>query len=87
MDKATKQSIIEKFGKSKTDSGSTEVQIAILTKKIEELTEHMRANKKDNSTRYGLLAMVNKRRKLLKYLNGKSHDSYMKLTEELKIRR
>lgn len=87
MDKAIKQSIVEEFGSSKTDTGSTEVQIAILSKRIQELTKHMQANKKDTSTRFGLLAMVSKRRKLLKYLNNKSHDKYMKITEKLSIRR
>ncbi len=87
MDKAAKQEIIKKYAISENDTGSTEVQIAVLTQRIKELTEHLRSNKKDNSTRHGLLAMVGRRRKLMKYLNKENHARYLEITEELGIRR
>lgn len=87
MDKALKQEIIKKYATSEKDTGSSEVQIAVLTQRIKELTEHLRANKKDHSTRRGLLAMVSRRRKLMKYLNSENHARYLEMTEELGIRR
>ncbi len=87
MDKATKTAIIAKYARKEGDVGSPEVQIALLTTKIKELTEHMRANKKDVHSRKGLLAMVNRRRKLIAYLNKKDHARYISLTTELEIRR
>ncbi|MCK4982327.1 MAG: 30S ribosomal protein S15, partial [Victivallaceae bacterium] len=68
MDKALKTEVIKSFAKTEKDTGSSEVQIAILTSRINELTEHLRVNKKDKSTQHGLLIMVSRRRKLLKYL-------------------
>jgi small subunit ribosomal protein S15 len=87
MDKATKQDIIKKYAISENDTGSSEVQIAVLSQRIKELTEHLRNNKKDNSTRHGLLTLVGRRRKLLRYLNRENHSRYMSITEELGIRR
>ena len=87
MDKARKQDIIKKYATSENDTGSSEVQIAILSQRIKELTEHLRSNKKDNSTRHGLLTLVGRRRKLLKYLIRENHSRYMSITEELGIRR
>ncbi len=87
MDKALKSEIIAKYAKTEGDVGSPEVQIAILTQRITELTDHLRANKKDHSTRRGLLAMVARRRKLLTYLNKKNHAGYLQMTDELGIRR
>jgi small subunit ribosomal protein S15 len=87
MDKARKTEIITKYAVKDGDTGSTEVQIAVLSEKIKELTEHMKANKKDHSTRRGLLAMVSRRRKLIAYLNKKNHERYLSLTDELGIRR
>jgi len=87
MDKATKSEIIAKYARKDGDVGSPEVQIALLTQRINELTEHLRANKKDHSTRRGLLRMVANRRKLLRYLNSKDHATFIKLTDDLKIRR
>lgn len=81
-----KQEIIKKFGASAKDSGSAEVQIALLTQKITELTEHMKANKKDFSTKRGLLMMVGKRKRLLSYLKDKNLDGYRKLIKDLNIR-
>ena len=79
--------IIEKFATKKGDTGSPEVQVAILTTRINELSEHMQAHKKDFHSRRGLLAMVAKRRKLLDYLKSKSEERYAKLIAELGIRR
>ena len=87
MDKVTKQGVIKEFAKKEGDTGSSEVQIALLTQRITELTEHLKANKKDHSTRRGLLAMVSRRRKLLTYLNKEDHAGYLAITDKLKIRR
>lgn len=87
MDKAVKTDLIKKFATSENDTGSSVVQIALLTKRINELTEHLRANKKDHSTRRGLLAMVSRRRSLLTYLERQDRERYLSLTEELGIRR
>ena len=86
MDKNQKQTIVEKHGKSAKDTGSTAVQIALMSGKINELTEHLRLHKKDNHSRRGLLDTVSQRRKLLKYLERQNHEQYVKLTEELAIR-
>jgi small subunit ribosomal protein S15 len=87
MDKAVKTEVIKSFAKSEKDTGSSEVQVAILTSRINELTEHLRANKKDKSTQHGLLLMVSRRRKLLKYLSRKNHASFLEITDKLAIRR
>jgi small subunit ribosomal protein S15 len=87
MDKAVKTDVIKKYARQEGDTGSPEVQVAVLTERIKELTEHLRENKKDHSTRRGLLAMVARRRKLLKYLNTQNHERYLSLTDELGIRR
>ena len=87
MDKKQKQEVISKFGKNEKDTGNTEVQIAILSTRISELTQHLRTHKKDHHTRRGLLEMVSQRRKLLKYLSKKNHERYLSLTDELSIRR
>lgn len=81
-----KQEIIKKFGANAKDSGSAEVQIAMLTQKITELTEHMKNNKKDFSTKRGLLMMVGKRKRLLSYLKEKDLEGYRKLIKSLNIR-
>ena len=86
MNKAEKTEVIAKYQRQESDTGSPEVQIAVLTFRITELTEHLRANKKDNSTRRGLLAMVARRRKLLKYLNSENHECYLSIVKDLKIR-
>ena len=87
MEKDVKSAIIAKFARFEGDTGSPEVQIAILTKRINDLTEHLRANKKDHSTRRGLLNMVSRRKKLLAYLSNENHDKYIELTDALSIRR
>ena len=81
-----KQEIIEKFQKHANDTGSTEVQIAILTARMNELNEHLKANPKDNHSRRVLLKMVGKRRNLLRYLKDTNLDSYRELIQELNIR-
>ena len=81
-----KQEIVEKFGANAKDTGSAEVQIAMLTKKIAELTEHMKSNKKDFATKRGLLMMVGKRKRLLSYLKSKDLEGYRSLVKKLNIR-
>lgn len=81
-----KSAIVKKFGASEKDTGSAEVQIAMLSKKISELTEHMKLNQKDFSTKRGLLMMVGKRKRLLAYLKDINLDGYRALIKKLKIR-
>ncbi|QCI26819.1 30S ribosomal protein S15 [Buchnera aphidicola (Thelaxes californica)] len=82
-----KKKIIIKFGKNDVDSGNSEVQIALLTKRINQLQSHFSINKKDHSSRLGLLNMVAKRRKLLNYLKKKSFNNYIKLVKQLSLRK
>lgn len=82
-----KQDVIKKYATKKDDTGSPEVQVAILTSRINELSEHMQVHKKDFHSRRGLLAMVAKRRKLLDYLKRKDEARYATLIESLGIRR
>ena len=77
---------IKKFGKNTNDTGSPEIQVAIWTLRIRELTEHVKIHKKDNHTRRGLVQLVSKRKKMLKYLVKTNPKSYVKLIEELSIR-
>ena len=82
-----KKEIVKDFGKNNTDTGSTEVQVALLTKKINELSEHFKIHKKDHHSRRGLLGMINNRRKLLKYLKGKNEEGYQELIKKLGLRK
>ena len=82
-----KKEIVKDFGKNNTDTGSTEVQVALLTKKINELSEHFKVHKKDHHSRRGLLGMINNRRKLLKYLKGKNVKGYQELIKKLGLRK
>ncbi|RAP26947.1 30S ribosomal protein S15 [Candidatus Marinamargulisbacteria bacterium SCGC AG-333-B06] len=82
----TKQNIIKEYAINKTDTGSIELQIALLTHKIKHLITHLKNNKKDNATRNGLLAMVGKRKKFLGYLSRKKPDIHQSLTKKLKIK-
>jgi small subunit ribosomal protein S15 len=84
--KKDKEKIIKKFGENKKDTGSTEVQVAILSHRISELTEHVKIHKKDKHTRRGLVQLVSQRKKLLKYLVRNDSNSYVKLIKELSIR-
>lgn len=81
-----KQDIIKKFQRFEGDTGSTEVQIAILTERIKHLTEHLKTNKKDNHSRRGLLKMVGKRKGLLTYLENTDIEKFRELKKELGIR-
>jgi len=85
--KEKKEEVIGQFKKNASDTGSPEVQIAILTTRINHLTEHMRSNKKDYSTRRGLLGMVSRRRRLLDYLRKVNPDRYLDIIEKLGIRK
>ncbi|MBT7303083.1 MAG: 30S ribosomal protein S15 [Victivallales bacterium] len=87
MTKDEKTAIMRDFARNDKDVGSPEVQIAVLTARVSELTEHLKIHKKDHSTRRGLVTMVNRRRKLLKYLEGRSHERYIAITQRLKLRR
>ena len=82
-----KKEIVIDFGKSEKNTGSTEVQVAILTKKINSLTEHFKKNKKDHHSKRGLLGMINNRRKLLKYLKNKNEQKYTDLIKKLGLRK
>lgn len=85
--KQDKTELIEKFATKAGDTGSPQVQIAILTKRITNLTDHLRINKHDESSRRGLLKLVGQRRRLLAYLRQKDYEAFLAITEELKIRR
>ena len=87
IDVKKKKELIKEFGKKDADTGSTEVQIALLTKRINELSDHFKINKKDHHSRRGLLGMVNNRRKLLKYLKGKNESEYLSLIKKLGLRK
>lgn len=87
LNRAGKQSIIEEFRVHGTDTGSPEVQIAILSARITYLTEHFRTHKKDHHSRRGLLKLVGQRRKLMKYLMSNDKDRYEKIRESLKLRK
>jgi small subunit ribosomal protein S15 len=87
LDKEVKTKAIEDFHRHATDTGSPEVQIAILTNRITQLTEHLRANKHDESCRRGLLQMVGQRRRLLAYLRKVGYSRYLVVTERLNLRR
>ena len=87
MDKADKQAVIEEYRTHDKDTGSTESQVAVLTARITELTQHLRENKHDESTRRGLLKLVGRRRRLLKYLNSEDVGRYRTLIARLGLRR
>ncbi len=82
-----KQAIIADLAKSKNDTGSSAVQVGILTKRIEEVTEHLKANKKDHMARRGLLQMVGQRKRLLTYIAKNDSAEYLALIKKLGIRR
>ena len=87
FDKEIKTQLISDFHRHESDTGSADVQIAILTKRIIHLTEHLRANRHDESCRRGLLKMVGRRRRLLAYLRKHDYTRYLALTESLNLRR
>ena len=84
--KEQKAELVKQYGKSETDTGSAEVQVAILTARIKELTEHMKSHKKDFHTRRGLLMLVGKRRRLLSYIKKNDIENYRSLIKSLGIR-
>ncbi|HCC22574.1 TPA: 30S ribosomal protein S15 [Candidatus Falkowbacteria bacterium] len=86
LDPKKKQRIIAKFKTHENDTGSTEVQIAILTEEIKELTKHLQMHKQDHSSRRGLLKKLGERKRLLRYLYSENPDSYNKLVTELKLK-
>ena len=86
LKKEEKESIVSKFGENNTDTGSSSVQIALLTSRIRQLTEHVKNNKKDNHSRRGLVMLVGQRKRLMKYLRRKDLEKYEKVVNELKLR-
>lgn len=84
---AEKKTVIEKFKQNDNDTGSCEVQVALLTKRIDTLTGHFQTHKKDNHSRRGLIKLVNERRKLLSYLKSESLERYSGLIEKLGLRK
>ncbi len=87
LDAATKQQIMSEFATGEGDTGSPEVQVAMLTKRISDLTEHLKTHKHDHHTRRGLLGLVGRRRRLLKYLHDTDINRYRALIERLGLRR
>ncbi len=87
ISKEMKSQIIEQYKRDEKDTGSPEVQIAILTERINELTEHLKTHKKDNHSRRGLLKMVGKRRNLLNYLSKKDINRYREIVKKLGLRK
>ena len=87
IDTKTKQDLIKKCAKKENDTGSPEVQVAILTTRITNLSEHFKTHKKDNHSRRGLLKLVSQRRKILDYVKSKDESRYKTLIEQLGIRR
>ncbi|MGC8976213.1 MAG: 30S ribosomal protein S15 [Candidatus Ratteibacteria bacterium] len=87
LESEVKKQLIEKFGRHKMDTGSPEVQIAILTKRIEALNEHFKKHKKDFNSRRGFLRLIGRRRKLLRYLQQKDPEKYLKVINELNLRK
>jgi len=86
LEKEYKSSLMEEYSRHEKDTGSPEVQVAILTKRIEYLTDHLRTHKHDESSRRGLLKMVGRRRRLLTYIRSKDYQRYSALLETLNIR-
>jgi small subunit ribosomal protein S15 len=87
LTKEAKTELVQKFGRKEDDTGSPEVQVALLTARINELTEHLREHTKDHHSRRGLLMLVGQRRRLLNYLNRSDVERYRGLVQELGLRR
>ena len=83
----TKDKIITEFQKKKNDTGSSEVQIALLTKRINSLTEHFKQNKKDNHSRVGMIKLISRRRRLISYLKKKDFKKYEEIIKKLNLRK
>jgi small subunit ribosomal protein S15 len=86
LSKDRKNTVIEKFGRANGDTGSADVQIALLTESINELTEHLKTHKKDHASRRGLLVKVGKRRRLLRYLESADLERYRQIVDKLGLR-
>ena len=86
ISKESKKKFIDEFSKNKNDTGSTSIQIAVITERIKNLTEHFKIHNKDNHSKRGLVALVNQRKKLLNYLSKKNNDEYLELIKKLNIR-
>jgi len=86
LDSAKKAEIVKQFGRGENDTGSPEVQIALLSNRISYLTEHLKINKKDHSSRLGLLKLVGQRKRLMRYLKKKDYEKYMEVIKTLGIR-
>ncbi len=86
LDSAKKAEIVKQFGRGENDTGSPEVQIALLSNRISYLTEHLKTNKKDHSSRLGLLKLVGQRKRLMRYLRKKDYERYMEVIKALGIR-
>ncbi|MDP2893619.1 MAG: 30S ribosomal protein S15 [Sulfurimonas sp.] len=86
LDSAKKQEIVAKYRRTENDTGSCEVQIALLSERISQLTEHLKIFKKDHASRLGLLKLVGQRRRLMKYFKRTDKDAYLKLITDLSIR-
>jgi small subunit ribosomal protein S15 len=87
LDKESKLKVMQEFSRHNTDTGSPEVQVALLTTRINQLTEHLKVHKHDESSRRGLLKLVGRRRRLLAYIRRSDFERYMALTDRLNIRR
>jgi len=87
LEKNRKETIVKEFGRTDKDTGSAEVQIALLTKRIEDLTEHFKTHKKDHASRRGLLKLIGRRRRLQRYLKNTDLDKYRNLIKELGLRK
>ncbi len=86
LDTAKKSEIIKEFSRGENDTGSPEVQVALITNRITYLTEHLKTNKKDHSSRLGLLKLVGQRKRLLRYLKSKDFDRYTQIIKILELR-
>ena len=86
IEKESKKKIIEEYSKNDKDTGSTGIQIAVISERIKNLTEHFKSHSKDNHSKRGLVALVNKRKKLLNYLSKKNNSEYLELIKKLNIR-
>ena len=87
LNKEVKTQLISEYHRHDTDTGSPDVQVALLSKRISQLTEHLRANKHDESSRRGLLKLVGQRRRLLAYMRRNDYPRYLEITEKLNIRK
>jgi len=87
LTKQAKEEIVKTFGVNEKDTGKTEVQVALLTRRVEELTEHFKRHPKDNNSRRGLLKLVGQRRRLLTYLRKSNLDKYREIIERLNLRK